>query len=133
MNMDNHIRILGILHIVYSSLAFLAGAIILILFLGVGAIISSAGEMPEPAESGAPAIIFIVGTVIAAILFIAAVPGLVGGIGLLYKKEWARILVLIVGFFDLLHVPLGTLLGVYTIWVLFNDNAIKLFRPATGT
>jgi hypothetical protein len=40
-----------------------------------------------------------------------------------------RILVLVVSFFNLLHVPLGTLLGVYSLWVLLNDETIRQFNP----
>jgi hypothetical protein len=40
------------------------------------------------------------------------------GWGLLERQPWARIFGLIVGFLLLLRFPLGTALGIYTIWVL---------------
>jgi len=51
---------------------------------------------------------------------------LIGGIGLLKKKPWARILVLIVGCVRLFVFPIGTALGVYSIWVLTKDETISL-------
>jgi ABC-type spermidine/putrescine transport system permease subunit I len=43
--------------------------------------------------------------------------------GLLQRKPWARMLALILGFLALLHFPLGTALGIYTIWVFLTGNA----------
>jgi hypothetical protein len=54
--------------------------------------------------------------------------GLVGGIALLSYKNWARILVLIVAAMGCLNIPIGTLKGVYSIWVLMQDETIKLFK-----
>jgi hypothetical protein len=53
---------------------------------------------------------------------------LIGGIGLLSYKGWARIIVIIVSFLGCLNIPIGTLAGVYSIWVLMQDDTIKLFK-----
>jgi hypothetical protein len=42
--------------------------------------------------------------------------------GLLQRKHWARMLTLILAFLALLSFPLGTALGIYTIWVLLAGN-----------
>jgi len=54
---------------------------------------------------------------------------LVGGIALLSFKSWARILVMIVSVIGCLFIPIGTLVGVYSIWTLMQDDTIKLFKP----
>ena len=54
--------------------------------------------------------------------------GLVGGIGLLAYKSWARYLVMVVAALGCLNIPIGTLKGVYTLWVLLQDDTIKLFE-----
>jgi hypothetical protein len=54
---------------------------------------------------------------------LVAVPGLVGGIGLLMKTSWGRIVTLIVSFLKLLDLPFGTALGIYSIVILFRDDA----------
>ncbi len=130
--MEKQIQVLGILHIVYSSIALLSGAIVFLLFFGTGVFVGQLDEV-QTASVNVPAIMFTVGSVIALILIVVSIPGIVGGIGLLKRKEWARILVIIIGFIDLLHIPLGTLLGIYTIWALMKDETIKLFSPPAGT
>jgi hypothetical protein len=42
---------------------------------------------------------------------------------LLQKQQWARMIALVAGFIALLNIPLGTALGIYTIWVLMSSNA----------
>jgi len=126
--MEKHIQVLGILHIIYSAFGIVIGALVFILFFGIGTFVGSIPDVPPPAGEGVLAILMVIGLVIASLVFLFSVPGFIAGLGLLNRKEWARILALIVGFFDLLHVPLGTALGVYTIWALLNDETVKLFR-----
>ena len=54
--------------------------------------------------------------------------GLIGGIGLLSFLPWARYLVIVVAALGCLNIPIGTLKGVYTLWVLLQDETIKLFE-----
>jgi hypothetical protein len=55
--------------------------------------------------------------------------GLVGGIGLLSFQSWARYIVMIVSAIGCLNIPIGTLAGVYSLWVLLQDETIQLFNP----
>jgi len=54
--------------------------------------------------------------------------GLIGGIGLLSTQVWARYLVIVVAAVGCLNIPIGTLKGVYSLWVLLQDETIKLFE-----
>jgi hypothetical protein len=54
--------------------------------------------------------------------------GLVGGIGLLAYRNWARYLIIIVAALGCLNIPIGTLKGVYSLWVLLQDETIQLFE-----
>jgi hypothetical protein len=54
--------------------------------------------------------------------------GLVAGTGLIIYKPWARYLILVVSVLGFLNIPFGTLKGIYAIWVLQKDDAIKLFQ-----
>jgi hypothetical protein len=54
--------------------------------------------------------------------------GLVGGIGLLSFQSWARYLVMVVAAVGCLNIPIGTLKGVYSLWVLLQDDTMKLFN-----
>jgi hypothetical protein len=53
--------------------------------------------------------------------------GLVGGLGLLSYQPWARYLVIVVAALGCLNIPIGTLKGVYSLWVLLQDETVKLF------
>ncbi|HCU18720.1 MAG: hypothetical protein A2X05_11440 [Bacteroidetes bacterium GWE2_41_25] len=54
--------------------------------------------------------------------------GLVGGIGLLSHLPWARYLVIVVAALGCLNIPIGTLKGVYSLWVLLQDDTVKIFE-----
>lgn len=119
MNTDQHVTVLSILHIASSALLLLAAGIVFFFVVGGGLI---SGEQEAILITGT------VGTVVAGFLVVLAIPGIAGGIGLLKRKEWARVLVLILGFLNLLNFPLGTMLGVYTIWALMRQEATEYFR-----
>jgi hypothetical protein len=55
--------------------------------------------------------------------------GLVGGLGLISYQPWARYLVIVVAALGCLNIPIGTLKGVYSLWVLLQDETVKLFEP----
>ena len=116
--MKKHITLLGVLYIVMSFL--LIGVAFVVCLVVTGAGIFSG-------DPCAAAITSIVASIVAIILVIIALPGIIGGIGLLKYREWARILVLVLGFFNLINIPLGTILGIYTFWVCMKDETIQLF------
>lgn len=66
------------------------------------------------------------GILIAVWTVLLSVPGIVGGIGLLKYKSWARYLVLVLAVLDLFNIPIGTAIGVYSIWVLAQDETAQL-------
>jgi len=115
--MQQHITILGVLYIILGALGILAGVIVFVTVAG-GGIISGDGE--------AMAITAVVGSAIAIFLFLISAPGVIGGIGLLQRRSWARILVLILGCLNLLSIPFGTALGIYTLWALTKPEAQSL-------
>src|SRR5262249_58220724 len=55
------------------------------------------------------------------------VPGLVGGIGLLQAKPWARMVILALSALLVLLIPAGTLLGGFGLWVLLGSEAKRVF------
>ena len=115
--MKKHIELLGILHLVYSGVALLIAAFVFALLTTVGFIAH---------DDLALHILTLVAVVVAAILTVLSVPGIVAGIGLLKMRSWSRPLALIVGCLHLLSFPLGTALGVYTLWVVLNDETRQL-------
>ncbi|HET7100430.1 MAG TPA: hypothetical protein VFJ52_04705, partial [Terriglobia bacterium] len=65
---------------------------------------------------------------IGALLFATAVLGFLAGWGLWNYRSWARMLAIILGVIALIHFPLGTALGIYTLWVLLPMESEREYR-----
>ena len=130
--MREHIKILGILNIVMGSLTALAGAAVLLFmgslagFLALGVPDSSASDV-ESARTVAPWLALF-GVVVSTFFIAVAVPSIVGGWGLLKYKSWSRVLMIVISGLNLLHIPFGTALGIYGLWVLTNDQSRQLLE-----
>jgi hypothetical protein len=119
--MDSHVKVLGILYIA-------AGAILLLIGAGAFFIIAGAGVISGDAD--AMAVTGLVGTFIAGFFILLSIPSVITGAGLLSRKAWARVLALVLGALQLFNFPFGTALGIYTFWVLLNDQTVPVFEPA---
>ena len=119
MNMDQHITLAGALRIGAGVLGIMIAIIVFVAVTG-GGLLSGDRE--------AIAITSMVGSIIAAILVIFSIPDIIAGIGLLKRRPWARILTLILSCIDLIEIPFGTALGVYSLWVLLNDETTEIFK-----
>jgi hypothetical protein len=126
--MAQHVKIVGILHIVFGALALLAGVIVLVVMGGVAGFVGASDQSADsqavvPLLGGIGGLVFV-------ICLVVGLPGLVGGIGLIQYKAWARIVVIVLSALDLFNIPLGTALGIYGFWVLLNKETEQLFlRP----
>ncbi|MGA2141385.1 MAG: hypothetical protein ABSG94_03085 [Brevinematales bacterium] len=133
--MDNHIKLTGILNIVYSSLFFLGGLVLCVLsalFNSIIAFVENMGYVAPGVIPPAVTVFFpIILAVLACFILIYAAIGIAGGIGVLEKKPWGRIFTLVVSFINLLHIPVGTALGVYSIWVLFDEETVNIFKKGS--
>ncbi len=128
-NMEEHIRALAVLNIILGALGVLAAMVIAVLFFGMAGML---GFDVEQARRAMPWI----GMAVAAttvFLILVSLPAIIGGIGLLQHREWARILMIIVSALNLTNMPFGTALGIYGLWVLVQERTVALFerRPAT--
>lgn len=122
--MEKHVNLVAVLHIAFGVLSLLIAAVVFLAVVGGGLL---AGDLETIAITST------VGTAVAGFLTLLALPGLIGGIGLLQRRSWARIVVMIVGALDLLNFPLGTILGAYTLWVLIHDDTARLFARARAS
>ncbi|MBI3665163.1 MAG: hypothetical protein HY236_02890 [Acidobacteria bacterium] len=123
--MASHVRILGALHIVFGALGIMAGVLVLLFFGGLAGVIgmtdtSGDARLAIPILGGIGGIIFIIALVL-------SLPSLIAGIGLLKFRSWARVLTIILSVLDLFHVPFGTALGFYGLWVLLSRETEQLF------
>ena len=125
-----HIRLLGILWLAYSALHLVIGALLVIVAETVfgRAIHISNGPSAEITAWLRPLLCFI-----GCLILIKAAAGFMAGGGLLQHEEWARVFALVMGFIALLNMPVGTGLGIYTLWVLLpsqSDDEYKALAEA---
>lgn len=118
-----HIRVVGWLHIVLALILAAAGIFLFLLFAGIGA---GSGDMEAMGILGA------IGFASAVFMFLIALPGFLAGYGILNLRPWARILGIVVGILDLAAVPIGTVVGGYTLWILFEKDTVRFFEGGNG-
>jgi len=63
------------------------------------------------------------------LLLILAVPAIVLGIGLLYTRPWSRSIGTVIAILELMNFPIGTVIGIYALWVLMSADTDPLFSP----
>ena len=107
---------LAILWLAYSALRVLPG-----LFL------NSFSDWGFPFE-GAPYFFHGIVRAVGGVFMVTGVVGMIAGWGLYERRSWARILVLVLAFLNLLHPPFGTAIGIYTLWVLLPAASEAEYR-----
>ena len=104
---NGHLRNVAILWLVYSALRVLPG-----LFL------NSFSNWDFPFAGDVPYFLPGIVRTVGGIFIATGVIGVIAGWGLYERRPWARILAIVLAFLNLLHPPLGTAIGIYTLWVL---------------
>lgn len=122
--MKNHITVLGWLQIALGVLDIFVALAVFGVLAGAGLLLGLAGGVSLPIVGG------VVGTIVGSLVALTAVPNLLAGFGLLGGHGWARVLTLILAVLNLLKVPWGTALAVYTFWVLTDEEARRFFRAS---
>lgn len=117
--MKKHVTVVGAIHIGFGLLG-LIGAIVAFFALNFAKSVVGGDELPSM-------VLGFLSISIPLLIGFMSTLGLVGGIGLLSFQSWARYLVIVVAALGCLNIPIGTLKGVYSLWVLLQDDTIKLF------
>lgn len=117
--MEKHITLVAAFHITFGIIFLIAGIVLTTILTSIGFL---SGE-PE-----AMAVLTTIAPIIGFFLAIVGVPMLIGGIGLLKRRSWARILVIIVSILALFKIPVGTAIGVYSIWAMLQDETVQLLN-----
>ena len=123
--MTTHVKVLAVLYLFLSAFGLLAALAVSMAF-GVAGGIVGANADPNDAAVALP-IIGLTGTMLVAFLVLTSLPGLIAGVGLLRFRPWARILAIVVAVINLIHIPIGTAVGIYGLWVLLNRETERLF------
>lgn len=121
-----HVDLLGYFHLVWGAFGVLTGASLGVLAIGTDAAAVELGSVGAT-EQAAVWIFLICGTVVGG--FGAAM--LLVGRALHRRQGRGRVAALALAVPNLVIVPFGTALGIYTLWVLQNDDARGQFgQPA---
>ena len=116
--MEQHFKIVAILQFVMGGLAALGGIALFVLIFGAGAV---SGDRDAMLATGTCA------TIAGGFLLVLSLPSLLAGWGLLKRREWARILTIVLSVLHLFNVPIGTVIGGYSLWALLQPDAKNYF------
>jgi hypothetical protein len=115
---ERHLQVLAILWLVWSALRLVPG--IGLLFFGSFAL----PFLPF----GLRALVLPVAAFAGVWFMASSIAGFIAGWGLMQRQSWARILVIILAILTLIHFPLGTGLGIYTLWVILPAESEAEYR-----
>ena len=123
--MKKHIQIVAALHIALGALSLLGAIAVFVVFGMATSVVISQGEHQ------AAGILGIIAVALGSFLAVLALPGIMGGWALFSGRSWGRPLVLVLGILQLINIPLGTAVGIYTIWALLHEPVSQV--PSTST
>lgn len=117
--MEKHINTVAALQIGLSIFNLLIALTLYSILKLIGGFIDDpSGEM----------VLSIIANVASTILVILSIPGILAGWGLYNRREWARILTLILSVIGIFNFPFGTAIGIYSIWVLIQPESVASFE-----
>ena len=112
----HHVSLSGILWIAYCVLEALGGCALVMV-----------AHFVFPPYSDHPAFLHPLLTGLGIFLLAKAALALILGFALLERQPWARTLSLFLAILALLNVPIGTALGIYTLWVFMSPQSERAF------
>lgn len=121
-NMEQHKKVLGIIYVVTAvfQIIFLS-----ILFLFSSTIFSFVMSEADPHDARVLEFVFSVIRFIPwFIMIFISIPSLITGFGLLNGQRWALMGALILGCLKIFSFPIGTAIGIYSIWVYLESNKV---------
>lgn len=129
--METHVKVLGILNVVWGAVGLVGALVVLTLLGGVAGLVA----VNEQSEDAVVAVSILSMLAVAVPLFIAVLsaPSIIIGVGLLKFVSWARVLGIVLSTLHLLSFPVGTVLGVYGLWVLLSRPTESLFEATPGS
>lgn len=121
---QEHIRLLGILWLALGAINIVGSTGLLI----ASKIISNHVIAPDGAPPIPGNLLHFILTTVGIFVLAKAAIELIAGVGLLRREPWARMLTIVLAFFSLFNIPFGTVLGIYTLWVLLPSESDQEYR-----
>lgn len=117
--MQTHVKVVALLNIAFGALFAVLGTLIT---FGLGLAGVASGDLFGGLLLGTA------GVVAGLVLVLIALPQIVGGVGLLAQRNWARWLLIVTSVFGLFKFPIGTVLSLYALWVLLHDETRQMMQ-----
>ena len=117
--MRTHLNVLAILYVL-TSIGEVLGGLALIGIASIGGAFTG--------DVFLWSMIAGLGSIFGAFLIMIGLPGLFLAYGLWRTRPWARPLGFVLGILHLLNPPIGTILGIYTLWALMQDETRLLME-----
>jgi hypothetical protein len=124
----SHVKLLGLLQLVWGAIGLLLGASTL--FLAIGAIAVGMASQGREVPAVVTAVAF---AVCAAVLLAVGAGNAWAGSAISRRHPPGRMAALGLAVPNLFVLPFGTALGIYALWVLLHDEARRMFvrEPVT--
>lgn len=123
--MRKHVELVGVLYFVWGSVAILAGLALLSLAFGTASIVTAPGG--DGLAVGFAAAMF---AALAAISLTWGAIHMWDAVAIRRHRHSGRAVAMVLAVLNLFLLPFGTALGVYTLWVLTQEEARPLFDAA---
>jgi hypothetical protein len=120
LRVARHVRTLGILWLIRAGLRLLSAAFFTTMFSHYWWWDGMPSFMPGIARG------------IGGFILLGAIAGGICGWGLLERRPWARTLSLVLGVLALFDFPVGTALGIYTLWVMAPSTSDAEYRALSA-
>jgi hypothetical protein len=121
---QEHVRLVAMLWMAYSAFSVIGGVVMIVVANTIFGRVIHVAEIPAEVTIWLRPLLVSIG----GIILVKSAAGFLAGWGLLQHQSWARILALIIGFISLINIPLGTALGIYTMWVLLPAQSDEEYR-----
>lgn len=118
-----HQKILGAIIIAYSAMNLIGG----VSAIAAINIINMFIDEPEIIH-----MVTFFTRLIGIVLVVISVPAFIAGVGLVREKDWSKNLAFVVGIIFLIFFPVGTIIGIYSIW-LNSQTVIREKEPVYAT
>jgi hypothetical protein len=115
---EGHVRSLGVCWLGYSVFRLLTGWVFTRFFTHWGLFWNPNFPLFFPGVMRGVGVMLMAGSIL----------GIMAGWGLMERQPWARPLAIVLGFLALFHLPVGTVLGIYSLWVLLPAGSAQEYQ-----
>ncbi len=125
MTNQDHNKLLSIFFLVFGGLQLFGGIIGGVLYVAMGAMFATSGDMPDAELFGG--LFIVIGMFVTVLIGLIGAFYLVTGWKMRNNGKAARVLGIVASCLCLPNLPLGTALGIYGLWFLFGDGGKEFY------